>query len=603
MATIGRLVVSLAANSAALVQELGKARQNVASFADAARKRLNDMGLSFDNIAKQAKRMGLAIGAAASAAVGALTLIVNRQRQVIDSSSKLAQSLGGTVEGMDALARAGGRAGVTTGELTAASQRLNQALGEAMLRGGRAKETLDRLGLSAEDLSKMDVDQRFAAIANRMRDMNLSTQQAASELRSLGIRQSSVIVLMQQGGQAIEDSRKKLEAYGVTISDIDATQVENMNDALDELGIISSGVGKRLTVELAPIVTRVAEEFALLVEEAGGVGDAVSKSVDIALTSVGFLVDAGDGVRRVFTIIANTIVGMIATAQKHTLGMVRNILEGLDKIPGTDLGLDIESLTSSIRTAESVAQQAADAINESLNAPLAGGQFLKMAQEAREAARIAAESNVADRNQRRNDAVFDGLDDTNDKVAKSASGAWEKIFGSEKEKTKREYIPESFAESARKYAMAMQTGNMKTMEVAARDMQRLIESSRGNGVDFSGRNAREGDTMGMIEVMNRLLDETPQVEVVDKLMDVEAIISSKMDDLISNNGDLFATSHGYYDRLVEELSNRDEVSVTLDLRTDMGNLVGKVIGSREYVESVKTLAAQAINNTARGVAA
>lgn len=603
MATIGRLVVSLAANSAALVQELQKARGNVASFADAARKRLNDMGLSFDNIGKAAKRMGLSISAAFSAATAAVTLMVQQQRKAIDASSKLAQSLGGTVEGMDALARAGGRAGVATSELQAASQRLNQALGEAMLRGGRAKETLDRLGLSAEELSKMDVDQRFAAIANRMRDMNLSTQQAASELRSLGIRQSSVIVLMQQGGQAIEDSRKKLEAYGVTVSEIEASQVESMNDALDELGIISSGVGKRLTVELAPAVTMVAERFALMVEDAGGVGNAVEVSVDRAIRSVGFLIDAGDGVRRVFQVIANTIVGMVATAQKHTLGMVRSILEGLDKIPGTDLSLDISNLTSQINVAQSVAQQAADAINESLTTPLLGSQFVELAEKAKEAARIAASTDVAARNNRRNQASF-GDGETSDKIAKSASNAWEKIFGSQaKEGSKREFIPQSFAESARRYAAALETGNRTTMEVAAKDMQRLIESSRGNGLDFTGRNAREGDTEGMIEVLNRLLDKTPELDIAEKIVDVEEVISSKIDELIKNNDDLFSTSHDYFDRIVEELSKQDEVSVQLDLRTDVGNLTGRITGSREFSEAVKTLAAQVNNDASRQVLA
>jgi hypothetical protein len=237
-------------------------------------------------------------GAAAVAAGAALSAaIYTKNAQNIDALAKLSRALGGTTEGLQALSRAASRAGISESELQGATTRLNQSLGEAMLRSGNARSALERLGLTAQDLSKMDIDERMATLANRFQDLGMSTQEVGITLRDLGIRQASMITLMQDGGAAIEDSRRKIDQYGVALNQIQTARVEAANDAFNEVRIVVSGLAEQITTHVAPIVTALSERFTEAAVEAGGVGSMAEAGFQKAVKAAGVLADILHGVR------------------------------------------------------------------------------------------------------------------------------------------------------------------------------------------------------------------------------------------------------------------------------------------------------------------
>jgi hypothetical protein len=126
----------------------------------------------------------------------------------------------------------------------------------------------------------MDVDERFAAIADAMRRAGMSSQQMSYHLRQLGIRQSSVINLLQGGGDEIRRSRQAVEDFGVAVSDIDAAAIERANDALSDIGRVIEGIGNRLAVTVAPMLERMAVRFTDLAREGGAVRTAIDRLVE-----------------------------------------------------------------------------------------------------------------------------------------------------------------------------------------------------------------------------------------------------------------------------------------------------------------------------------
>ena len=200
--------------------------------------------------------------ALAAAAVGAAIVGMARNAMVtIDSQAKLARAVGGTTIGLQALQRAGDRAGVQQSELAAATTRLNQTLGQAITEGKATSGVFGRLGLDARRLAQMDIDERFAAIADAMRDANMSTQEQSFALRQLGIRQASVITLIQQGSDEIARSRQAVIDYGVAVSEIDASKIERANDALSEVGRVFEGLRNQIAIALAPQMEALATAF------------------------------------------------------------------------------------------------------------------------------------------------------------------------------------------------------------------------------------------------------------------------------------------------------------------------------------------------------
>jgi hypothetical protein len=165
-------------------------------------------------------------------------------------------------------------------ELAAAATRLNQRLGQVIATGEGAEDTFAALGMTAQELSAMDIDERFAAIADAMNAAGMSSQEMSFHLRELGIRQSSVITLIQGGGDAIRRSRDMVEEFGVAVSEVDAAAIERANDAMQEVGRVFEGLANQMAVRIAPFLEQFSDSFTKMAQEGGPLRDALDQIVD-----------------------------------------------------------------------------------------------------------------------------------------------------------------------------------------------------------------------------------------------------------------------------------------------------------------------------------
>ena len=229
------------------------------------------------------------------AAVAGIKSMTAQAMSNIDAQAKLARSVGGTTAALQSLTRAGDRAGVQQSEMASAVTRLNQRLGQVIATGKGADDTFAALGISAQELSGMDIDDRFVAIANSMREAGMSTQEMSYHLRELGIRQASVITLIQGGAEEIQRSRQALEDFGVAVSEVDAASIERANDALSEVGRVFEGLQNQIAIKLAPAIEAMANAFTEAAREGGPVHTVVKALVEIIPRLTSYLGTAAAG--------------------------------------------------------------------------------------------------------------------------------------------------------------------------------------------------------------------------------------------------------------------------------------------------------------------
>lgn len=243
---------------------------------------------SVDSFGRQAAQAAKRVAAITAAVTAAATVLggkmVKDTLAAVDAQAKLARQLDGTIDGLRSVQIAGKDAGIEAGVLNGAMERLTTRLGEAQQGTGQAARALRELGLDAERLAAMDVDQRMATLADRMQEMGLSAAQAGNYLRDLGIRNGEIINLMRQGGDAIRNARTELQAFGLSITEIDAAKIERANDAMERIGWASESIRQALTVELAPVIESVANTLSESFRESGremreGIGGAVDFGV------------------------------------------------------------------------------------------------------------------------------------------------------------------------------------------------------------------------------------------------------------------------------------------------------------------------------------
>ncbi len=251
---------------------------------------------SMDDLGRQAAALGArmaALGAAAAAVGAAFTAkLVKSGLEAIDSQAKLARSLDASIDGLRGLQLAASEAGVKNEQLTSALRNLNARLGEAMRGTGEGKAALDALGLSARALSQLDTDQRMAVIADRMRELGLSSSQAADLLRKLGFENENFVPLMLAGGDAIRQARQDVDAFGISLSAVDAAKVEMANDAMARIGLTFEAIRKELTIALAPLLKELADRFNALSRENQGFAGIARSTAETVITAFGKVADA-----------------------------------------------------------------------------------------------------------------------------------------------------------------------------------------------------------------------------------------------------------------------------------------------------------------------
>lgn len=378
------------------------------------------------DIAKAGKAMGVALGAGAVAAAAGIALVVNSQRELIDQQAKTAQQLDTTYNSISNLKRAGELGGVGLQKIEAASRQLNLNLGKAIQGTDLQVAAFDRLGLSAQEVYDLPLDKRIATINQALRDNVQASERAAVAADIFGAKNGKAI--QQLDPATIAEAARQVEIFGLNLSDVDAAKVEMANDALSTFGLLGDGIAKQLTVELAPILKALGDEFLRSADEAGGLGTVVQDTARKAVNALAFVADAGDGVGRVFSTVANTLVGMYAVAVADVNALSAAVARGLSNLPdfagGAGFAEQAKEYGQVAAENYAIAEQALQKLRDNLERPLAGKALLQAYNDAQVAAEEAAKAAIEGRNAvAQSGADFIATEDKKTKAAKKTVDA------------------------------------------------------------------------------------------------------------------------------------------------------------------------------------
>ena len=253
-----------------------------------------EMDLANARVAAFARRARVAAAAVTVALAAAGAAMIRSGLQTVDAQAKLAQSLGTTVASIQTLERAGELAGVSMSGIEQATKDLTRRLSQAAAGTGPAADALDRLGLSANDLIALPLDQRVDAINAAIEAFVPAAERAAVAGQLFG--EEGSIAMSRIDTATLRQATEDVLAFGVVVSEADADQIERTNDAISRLGLIWRGVSNQLAVAAAPALEAVANAMAAIASRTGPLGIAISAIFDnigrltsIAATFAAFL--------------------------------------------------------------------------------------------------------------------------------------------------------------------------------------------------------------------------------------------------------------------------------------------------------------------------
>lgn len=383
--SLGTLTLDLVARTAGFAQGMDKAQRASAKWRKTVQRDIQKVGKAFGTFAK--------VGTAA--AVAGISVVVKRSSEAIDAQAKLAQQLNTTSSSLAALDRAGQLSGVSMQQIGVAARTLDVNIGKAAQGVGAQADALERLGLTADELTGIPLDQKILKINQAILANVPVTERAAVAADLFGSRNAAALKLLNP--DVINQATKETQLFGLALSDVDAAKVELANDALSTIGVAAQGAGQQLTVALAPALMAVGNLFIATAEEAGGMGNLATNAAERVVRGMAFVANAVDGVKRVFQLAGRGIATSVLLWKKVALQAALAVVEAYNSLPFTDRTEEVANLAAAVEETTRAIQFAREDIEATLMRPLAGNVFVAEFEKAKVAAQKAAEATVESR--------------------------------------------------------------------------------------------------------------------------------------------------------------------------------------------------------------
>lgn len=270
MPTIAKLSINLSATTALLRRDLNDSAKDFSQFkqtVDGGLKSLaeNKAGAPLDmkllagaeNLAKNV--VGKLLTLAGAATVAHLSLgAMNAQMAAMDATGKLSDSLGTTTENLQRLRYAAALSGPGVAAADTALQTLVERLGDIRAGGGKeAAATLEKIGLNANTLARMDPTVAFGRIADGIRQLPTAADRASAAVNLFGRVGKDLLPTLESGSQGLAKMAREADRLGFAFSRADAAKIEEANDAITRLEMAWTAFVQQLSVTAAPALTRV----------------------------------------------------------------------------------------------------------------------------------------------------------------------------------------------------------------------------------------------------------------------------------------------------------------------------------------------------------
>jgi len=236
----------------------------------------------------------------------------------IDQQAKFADRLDASFEALQNYQFSAGQAGVKTQALNVGIQRMTRRLGEVFVKGtGMAAATIEKLGLSMSDLQGMRADEQFAAIGKEIGKVENQSEKLALTFSLFDTEGAALVNLFDEMAQSGNDVATRLSDMGGTISELEADQVEAMNDSFAGLGSLLSFIGKTITVSLSTPIRNMTEDLIAFIDETNAL-----EKVKVLFQGLGLVVSWVSGLVKM---LANVTTIFIRTAKLGILGLLRPV--------------------------------------------------------------------------------------------------------------------------------------------------------------------------------------------------------------------------------------------------------------------------------------
>jgi len=182
-------------------------------------------------------------GLGALVGAGSFSLLAKQSIDTADKIAKLSDRLGVSTEALSQYRYVADRAGVSFETLTMGLQRMTRRISEAAAGTGEARGALKELGLNAQALNQLQLDQQFEILADAIISVENPADRVRLAMKLFDSEGVALIQTMQRGAEGIRDMRNEADRLGLTLDASTAESAERAKDNISELRGAFEGLG------------------------------------------------------------------------------------------------------------------------------------------------------------------------------------------------------------------------------------------------------------------------------------------------------------------------------------------------------------------------
>ena len=233
-----------------------------------------EMELANTRLAAFARRAGVALGAAATAATASLGLIVRSAAESVDrirQFSQVANAAPGAFQRWTAGART---VGIEQEKLADILKDVNDRVGDFLQTGGGPmadffERVAPRVGVTAEQFVRLSGPEALQLYIDTLERAGLSQQEMTFYLEAMASDATRLLPLLRDGGAEMARLGEQAAGLGAVLDGKAMQALRRTQLALETVSLVFEGLRNRIAVAVAPAVEALANAFVALASDGG----------------------------------------------------------------------------------------------------------------------------------------------------------------------------------------------------------------------------------------------------------------------------------------------------------------------------------------------
>ena len=203
--------------------------------------------------------------------------LTKRSLNATDALAKTASKIGTTTEALSKLQYAAQITGVEQNTLNMAMQRFTRRAAEAAQGTGEAKGALRELGVDANKLQRIPLDEQMAVLADAFGNVKTESDKLRLAFKLFDSEGAALVNTLALGRDGLDELFGRAQALGLVMSADAAAGVEKANDALTDMFAVARGLFNQFTAALAPAIELIANKMTDFATEAADAEGGITK--------------------------------------------------------------------------------------------------------------------------------------------------------------------------------------------------------------------------------------------------------------------------------------------------------------------------------------